>query len=147
MQQVCTCGCMCATVVPPPLLVYPDMGWPLLVGSRATATTMLSDRMQALQQQAQQNLSTMGQLTPSTLSGPQNATAQFTGWSLQGLAVTFNSLLSFCFKNLTFFSYSFLLLALSPKIKLHLFSCTALMYFVSKSLKVHRHIICYIASK
>jgi hypothetical protein len=108
---------------------------------------MLSDRMQALQQQAQQNLSTMGQLTPSTLSGPQNATAQFTGWSLQGLAVTFNSLLSFCFKNLTFFSYSFLLLALSPKIKLHLFSCTALMYFVSKSLKVHRHIICYIASK
>ncbi|KDR19929.1 hypothetical protein L798_05926 [Zootermopsis nevadensis] len=47
------------------------MGWPMLVGSRGTAT------MQALQQ-AQQNMSTIGQLTPPTLPGPQNATAQFT---------------------------------------------------------------------
>jgi hypothetical protein len=72
------CGCVYATVVPPPLLVYPNVGWPMLVSSRATATPAVSDHVQALQRQAQQKLSTMGQFTPSTLPGPQNVTAQFT---------------------------------------------------------------------
>lgn len=65
------CGCVYATVVPPPLLVYPNVGWPMLVSSRATAAPAVSDHMQA-----QQKLSTMGQFTPSTLPGPQNVTAQ-----------------------------------------------------------------------
>jgi hypothetical protein len=67
------CECVYATVVPPPLLVYPNVGWPMLVSSRATAAPAVSDHMQALQHQAQQKLSTMGQFTPST----QNVTAQF----------------------------------------------------------------------
>jgi hypothetical protein len=104
------------------------MGWPMLVGSRATATTVLSDRMQALLQ-AHQNV---GLLTP-IVPGPQNTTAQFTsalGWSLPGLAIVFNLVLSFCFKDVTFFSYHLLLLTLSPKIKIHLSLCTAFIYFV-----------------
>ncbi|XP_033606147.1 centrosomal protein of 164 kDa isoform X3 [Cryptotermes secundus] len=63
-------------VVPPPLLVYPNVGWPMLVSSRATATPAVSDHMQALQHQAQQKLSTMGQFTLSSLPRPQNVTAQ-----------------------------------------------------------------------
>jgi len=83
-------GCMCVTVVPPPLFAYPDVGWPLLVASQTTATPTLSDRMQALQHQAQPNLSAMGHFTSSALPGPQNVSTQFAaavGWPLQGLSV------------------------------------------------------------
>ena len=82
-------GCMCVTVVPPPLFAYPDVGWPLLVASQTTAAPTLSDRMQALQHQTQPNLSAMGHFTSSALPGPRNVSTQFTaavGWPLQGLS-------------------------------------------------------------
>ncbi|XP_069688817.1 centrosomal protein of 164 kDa isoform X2 [Periplaneta americana] len=63
--------------MPPPPLVYPDMGWPLLMGTVPT----LPDRMQGLRHPTQQNLSGMAQFAPTSMPGPQNAAI---GWSLQG---------------------------------------------------------------
>jgi hypothetical protein len=102
-------GCMCTTVVPPSLFVYPDVGWPVLVGSQTTATPTLSDRMQALQHQAQPHLSAVGHFTPSALPGPQNVPTQFAaavGWPLQGLSVVWHYFFLLCSKNVTLCSFS-----------------------------------------